>query len=546
MLHTLDQSSGPDPRQILVLFLIFLGIVTPLAQDIRQEEGVDYYKRWLEEDALLIITPEENSVFESLSTPGEKENFIEQFWRRRDSTPLTQYNEFKQEHYRRIAYANERFRYGGTSGWKTDRGRIYIKFGPPDDLESHPHGGTYNHPMQEGGGSTWTFPFEIWRYRRIENVGQDIEIEFVDPSFGGEYRISLRPDEKDALLHAPKAGATFFELLGLADKAERPYFTPGNTYDRNYAGKIFQASKDMPFARMEQYFNLQRPPRTQFPELKTIVLAKVAYEQLPLLLRQDFIRLNQRNFLVLATIEVEHRNLTFKEKQDLMHASVDVYGLVTGLGGNVIAEFEDSLNKEYLSDEFAAALKGHSVYQKVLMLETGIYKIGLVARDYHGSSISTLEERIVLPKSEIDQLSTSSLILSRQLRKLEYLPDMAEQFVLGDIKIIPSVRRRFLQQERLGVYLQVYGAAVDQTTLAPVLKSRYSIFDELGTSVKEVLDPSGESVQFFSAQRVVLLRAINLQSLNLGTYKIQVQVTDEVSGETTQVEGGFSVVEDIG
>ena len=123
---------------------------------------------------------------------------------------------------------------------------------------------------------------------------------------------------------------------------------------------------------------------------------------------------------------------------------------------------------------------------------------------------------------------------------------MAEQFVLGDIKIIPSVRRRFLQQERLGVYLQVYGAAVDQTTLAPVLKSRYSIFDELGTSVKEVLDPSGESVQFFSAQRVVLLRAINLQSLNLGTYKIQVQVTDEVSGETTQVEGGFSVVEDIG
>ena len=140
------------------------------------------YKKWLNEDVVYIITDEERRPPSSgCSTDEEREQFIEQFWLRRDPTPDTEENEFKEEHYRRIAYANEHYA-SGIPGWKTDRGRIYIIYGPPDEIESHPSGGTYERPYEEGGGTTSTYPFEQWRYRYIEGIGSNIMIEFVDPT----------------------------------------------------------------------------------------------------------------------------------------------------------------------------------------------------------------------------------------------------------------------------------------------------------------------------------------------------------------------------
>src|SRR5215813_6981131 len=111
------------------------------------------YRKWLNEDVAYIISDEERTAFKRLQTDEEREQFIEQFWLRRDPTPDTIENEFKEEHYRRIAYANEQFA-SGIPGWKTDRGRIYITYGPPDEKETHPSGGTYERPPEEGGGST--------------------------------------------------------------------------------------------------------------------------------------------------------------------------------------------------------------------------------------------------------------------------------------------------------------------------------------------------------------------------------------------------------
>src|ERR1700730_16412745 len=119
------------------------------------------YKKWLDEDVRWIITDEEQKAFKLLSNDEERDQFIEAFWQRRDPTPDTIENEFKEEHYRRMAYANEQFA-AGIPGWKSDRGRIYIMYGPADEIESHPSGGSYERPMEEGGGSTSTFPFEDW------------------------------------------------------------------------------------------------------------------------------------------------------------------------------------------------------------------------------------------------------------------------------------------------------------------------------------------------------------------------------------------------
>ncbi len=148
-----------------------------------------------------IITDVERKAFKALTTDEDREYFIKDFWLFRDPTPGTPENEFKDEHYRRIAYANEHFAGpNGLPGWKTDRGRIYITYGPPDEIEDHSSGGFYQRPAAEGGGTTSTFPFQQWRYKFIQGVGNNIIIEFVDPTNTGEFRMTTDPSEKDALL----------------------------------------------------------------------------------------------------------------------------------------------------------------------------------------------------------------------------------------------------------------------------------------------------------------------------------------------------------
>jgi GWxTD domain-containing protein len=145
------------------------------------------YEKWLWEDVAYIITEPERAAFQRLQADAEREKFIEQFWLRRDPTPDTPRNEYKEEHYRRIAYTNDNFGFVDTAGWRTDRGRIYIMFGPPDEREVHEKGGVSTQ------GRPVTLPFEIWRYRFIDGVGRDVYMEFVDAAHRGDYRMTRDP-----------------------------------------------------------------------------------------------------------------------------------------------------------------------------------------------------------------------------------------------------------------------------------------------------------------------------------------------------------------
>src|SRR6267378_6223752 len=175
---------------------------------------------WLLNEVPDIITGAERRAFLELGTEEERDQFKEIFWRDRNPDPESPVNSVREEHYRRLAYADERFA-SGIPGRKTDRGRIYIIWGPPDEIESHPTGGTYDRPPEQGGGSTSTYPWEMWRYRHLEDIGENIEIEFVDPTNSGEYHMTMDPCEKDALAHVPGAGPSLSELIGRASKAGR-------------------------------------------------------------------------------------------------------------------------------------------------------------------------------------------------------------------------------------------------------------------------------------------------------------------------------------
>src|SRR5688572_22248714 len=269
------------------------------------------YRRWLNEDVGYIITDEERQTLKRLATDDEKQSFIESFWLRRDPTPDSAENEYKEEHYRRIAYANERYA-SGIPGWKTDRGRIYITFGPPAEIESHPSGGSYQRPIEEGGGTTSTYPFEKWRYRYIEGIGNDVNIEFVDPTMTGEYRMTMDPSEKDALLYVPNAGLTMMEQMGLSSKADRFNRTDGT---RLGIGNQPTSQRMNQFERLQQYATLQKAPDIKFKDLEAAVNSTIRYNLLPMKARADFMRITNSSVMTNVTLQFDRRDLQFQDKE---------------------------------------------------------------------------------------------------------------------------------------------------------------------------------------------------------------------------------------
>ncbi len=513
----------------------------------KKEESSDraeYYKKWLEEDVVYIISEEERRVFKDLKNDEERENFIEQFWARRNPDPRSAENAFKEEHYRRIAYANERFT-SGIPGWKTDRGRIYIMYGPPDQKEEHPTGGAYNRPFNEGGGTTTTYPFEKWWYRHIDGVGDDIEIEFVDRSFTGEYRMAMSPDEKDALLHVPNAGLTLAEEMGLAKKEDRPYFNPGAANDPTNPHNMFMRAKDSPFSRMEQYFSLQRPPQIKFEDLKAVVTTRITYNTLPYNVRVDYIKLSPEKVLVPITIEISNNNLEFKKELNINRAQVNVYGIVTGLTGRIMSEFEEEITTEFIDEYFQQGKNNRSMYQKAISLPPGQrYKLDLVLKDVNSKSIGTTSLGLNVPKYDEDGLHSSTIILANSVTQAPTNSDRLEQYVIGDMKVLPNVKSEYLEGQNLIPYLQVYGMAVDQTSLEPSLDVTFILRngDEI---IKEIKGTPENSAQFFYGQRVVILGKIPLTAFKPGKYSLEVKVTDNIAGRSISTFTDFKVNEPV-
>jgi GWxTD domain-containing protein len=504
---------------------------------LRREQEEDHYRKWLDEDVVYIISPEEKAVFRGLTTPEEKEQFIEQFWFRRDPDPRTAVNEYREEHYRRIAYANEQFA-SGLPGWKTDRGRVYITHGPPDQIEARPSGGRYSRPMHEGGGTTATYPFEVWWYRHIPGIGDDVELEFVDPSFSDEYRLALRPEEKDALLHVPGAGLTLAEELGLAQRDQHPYFSPGM---RDYP-YMFQRAKDSPFARYETYSMVQRPPEIKYPDLKEIVGVNITFDDLSFRLRQDYFDLNENQVLVPITVEVPNRNLTFREEGGVHRAKLAVYGMITNISNRVIGEFEDDLVVSYTPQSLESGLQRRSMYQKIVPLDRNMrYRLDVVVKDLTSGRVGVTRVGIAPPAHRQETLTASSLLLSNSIRQLEDIPQAEEMFVIGDVKVLPSISNEFYVDHALGVYFQVYNVGINQTTMTPDLSVVYEVVDGAGEKILEFADERGQSIQFFSPQRLVLVWAFSTADLQPGSYRITARVHDRIKGATVEVADDFEL-----
>jgi len=512
------------------------------SKDAIKEKLSGVYKKWLDEDVRWIITDEELSAFKKLTTNAERDQFIEAFWQRRDPTPDTAENEYKEEHYRRIAYANEHFA-AGIPGWRTDRGRIYIMYGPPTSIDAHPMGGPYQRSAEEGGGQTETFPFEVWRYRYLEGIGQEIEIEFVDDCGCGAYEMTLDRSKKDALLHVPNAGLTTMEEMGRANKADR--FSGG--IESLGTGPFNQNLQTKEFDRMETFAKLNRAPDVKFRDLQNeLVTHKFRTNLLPFDVQVDFVKLTSDTVLVPITLQVPLKGLTFVNKDGVQRAVVNVYGQLTKLSGQIVQTFEETLRKDVPAELLEKELNNVSLYWKALPMRPGLYRLDVVMKDVNGEKTGIFSKSYNVPDFGDEKLTSSTLILADQMEPVPAREVGAGNFVIGTNKVRPKVQpsdgkpASFTKKEKVNFWLQVYNLGVDQATKKPSATVQYQVVNT--ATNQHVLDFTETTAQMGNiGEQVTLGKTLSLGQIDPGVYQVTIKVNDQVSKQTISPTAKFVV-----
>jgi GWxTD domain-containing protein len=497
------------------------------------------YRKWLDEDVVYIITSEERNAFLHLQTNEEREQFIEAFWQRRNPDPDSPDNAFKDEHYRRIAYTNEHFA-SGVPGWKTDRGRIYIAWGAPDDKEEHVAGDQWQRPMDQGGGETSTYAYEDWTYHYLEGYGgaskENVEFEFVDPSGTGEFHLTSDPSEKDALLYVPNAGLTQNEALGLASKTSR--FQNGD--GTHMAENGFQRESLNEFTRLQNFAAAFAPPPVKFKDLQEDASSRVVRDQLKFDYRLDFLRITSDTVLVPITVQMPRRQMTFVEKSSVDTATVNLFGRVSSLSGRVIQTFEDTMSAEVPASIIQQSLTSSEIYQKAVPLSPGLYRLDLVLKDVNSGNVGVVNARLAVPRFQDDQLSASSLILADQITRVSSKDIGLGQFVLGDMKVRPKMDQAFLADGAMGIFLQVYNLKVDDKNHKPDASVQYRVMKDKDSAPVLTFDVPQNKLPIHG-EEMTLQDALTLGSLAPGKYKLQIAITDNLAKQTITPTADFTV-----
>ncbi len=485
---------------------------------------------WLTEDVIYIITKEEKDAFLRLTTNEERDQFIEEFWRRRNPDSDSPDNAEREEHYRRIAYANDRFS-SGIPGWKTDRGHIYILWGPPDEIDSHAAGSTYDRPPEQGGGSTTVYAFDIWRYRHLEDIGDNIELWFVDPTGTGEYHLTMDPGEVDALAHVPGAGPSLSEIMG-APRSQRFTNTNGTTLPAPIGGVGIDE-----FSNLETYFKVQRPPE-HFKDLTEMVTSRILRNQIHMDYRFDFLRVTHDSVLVPITLQVPNRDLSFKGKDGVQSAVLHLYGRITTLSGHVVQTFEDVVSRDFPDSLFPSSVNLSSIYQKSVPLRSGLYRLDVVLKDAQSGNVGTIDAALRVPLYDEDELDASSLILADQIRSVPTTQIGQGSFVLDSYKVRPRIKAEFSPADKMGIFLQLYNLKLAPQSRKTNISISYRILKDHQQVWHQ--DESSEQLQQ-SREQITLERNLPLSSLAPGHYTLEIFAVDLLTNQTVTRSADFII-----
>ncbi len=493
------------------------------------------FGQFLEEDGKYLLTPGEIAAFKRLGTNEEREQFIEIFWQNHNPNPDSSVNDFKEEHYRRIAYANEHFS-SGIPGWKTDRGHVYIVWGPPDEIDSHPTGGTYDRPMWQGGGSTPTYNWELWRYRHLEGIGDNIELEFVDPSGSGEYHLTTDPGEKDACTHVPGCGESISEMLSGRGKVDRFSNSNGTTLPAPLGG--IPASQGE-FDRLDRYVRVLGPPPVHFKDMTTDVSARILRNQIDVSYDVAFLRATADSVIVPITLQIPNGQMGYRTKDGVHSAIVNVYLRVSSPGGRVIQTSEEAVAHDIPDSLFQKSLAQSSLYQKSVPLHPGLYRLDVVVKDVESGNVAVIGTSLRVPRYEEGLLSASSLVLADKIESVPSTQIGAGQFVFGPYKVRPRLSHTFTNAETLGIFMRLYNLKFDELFRETSASATYRLLrdkKEIWTST----ETSGSIRR--DGEQVTLNRRLPLAAFAPGHYTLDIKVTDQISHQTVTRTADFEIL----
>jgi GWxTD domain-containing protein len=503
------------------------------------------YKKWVDEDVRWIITDQELQAFKSLSNDEERDQFIENFWLRRNPNPDSPENEFREEHYARIAYSNDHFA-AGKPGWRTDRGHIYIAYGKPDNIDSHPSGGSYDRPIEEGGGNTSTFPFEIWHYRYLAGIGDNVDIEFVDTCMCGDYHMTIDRSEKDALKHVPGAGQTMYEQTGQSKQADR---FSGGGLEQLGAGPMSSQNQSKQFDRLDRFAKLMAPPEIKFKDMESFMTTSKILTGPPFLfdVRTDYVKVTNDTILVPVTLQIKNGDITFTNKDGVAMGTVNILGRVSNLNHKAIQTFEDTVSVQVPSELLARKRADQSVYWKSLPLRPGLYKIDIVIKDVNNPDhIGRWQRSLNVPAYDDDRLASSSLILASSMERVPSKDIGAGNFIIGDTHITPRVPTgigvpvTFHRAQNLNFWMQVYNLGIDEKSKQNGATIEYQILDmATNKSILETQELTSKTNP--NADQVTIEKSLPLASLQPGKYQVNIKVNDGITKQQIAESAPFNV-----
>jgi len=527
-----------------------------------QEKMSEKHKKWLDEEVIYIISKNEKDVFKSLATFEQRDEFIRKFWERRDPTPRTPFNEFKEEHYRRIEFVNRQY-FEGTAGWRSDRGRVYIMFGPPDFFETNPGGGRGF--LFGVSGPTAEFPSEVWTYRYIPGLKMRqtrIDFTFVNYYNSGKYQLVSNSSLANALRNTSIEGS---RDVGYESHDVQ---VPGSTNKNLLVNPLEQLTMmaELTKSRGEVFEEMERSARVR--KLKGIVDTRESLYQMPFDVNQAYFMGENKTVKVPISIEIAGKDVAFNKDGDRYKGAVNFHVEVKE-DDRTVYQSSERLEMNLLEQTFQQRLTDTYQYKHRVTLLPGEYWLHLVVWDENDNKVGHLDKKISVPEMSGDTFSLSDIVLARSLNvvqkekpktvdanNIQVLKELSESglkvpdkvaiekkreapFTFGNIVIEPNTTGAYSTNQEFVFFYQVYGTAFDQKAKRSKVKILHQI--EKGGVVVATIDKPQE-VHLLDKDAVIDGGArYNLSGLRPGTYTVVARVTDLVTGKTLEKRANFRI-----
>ncbi len=517
-------------KKSLLLFLAFQlwGITACPAEAITsrlQKDLPQFYKDWLAKDVIYIITPKEKEVFLELRTEKERDIFVQAFWKQRDPTPGTPANEFKEEHYRRISYANEHFgRETSRPGWMTDRGKIYILLGPPQDISAF-EGGTFVHPVT------------IWSYQGKPEYGLPsyFDIAFYKRRGMGEY-----------ILYSPTLDGPMSLLINY--RGDPIDVSSAYQQLRKYNVRLAEVSlslipgESLSFGQPSLASDMLIGQLSSLPEkvvdatyaealLKFKDVIEVEYtanyigsESLASVIQDD-----SGIFFVHYSVQPDKLSVLSDDKD--FRLDFDLNGIVTDLNGNLVFQYDRTFPLQFTAGQIQDIGKTAVVIQDAIPLVPGEYKFSLLMKNTASKEFTSFEKMITIPDTSSSGFGISPLLLGYKIEKIPLLPRVNKPFRVSDLQISCQARNVFHPKEGLVVFFQMFGLP---ESLRQNGRLEFAFFRQDQEFKKE------ERRLAEIAQRNVF-QEFSLQEFPPDYYSIRVSVLDEQSRALVAAKADFEV-----